>query len=96
MFYFLSSINGIISTGKRSGIRGNMNSARGIDAKHIVTLLKGFQEKIDHDPFSESTYEISRTVAHTLSNKKIKSFSVEMLATIRKARKFIAQNNLYK
>ena len=59
-----------------------MDSARGIEAKNIVTLLEGFQEKIDHDPYSESTYQISRTIAHTLSNKKIKSFSVEMIQTI--------------
>ena len=37
-----------------------MNSTRGIDSKNIVLLLEGFQEKIDHDPFSESTYQISK------------------------------------
>ena len=59
-----------------------MNSTKGINATSIVTLLVGFQEKIDHDPYSESTYQISRTIAHTLSNKKIKTFSSENYATI--------------
>ena len=61
-----------------------MNSAKGINATNIVTLLVGFHEKIEHDPYSDSTYQISRTIAHTLSNKKTKAFSAENLETIRK------------
>ena len=80
--YFIRAIDQI--TSRRSSIRANMNSAKGIDAIHIVNLLVGFQEKIEHDPYSESTYQISRTIAHTLSNKKTKSFSAENLQTIRK------------
>ena len=54
----IGAINQI--TSQRSRIRANLNSERGIEAKNIVTLLKGFHEKIDHDPYSESTYEISK------------------------------------
>ena len=59
-----------------------MNSTRGINATNIVTLLVGFQEKIDHDPYSDSAYQISRTIMHTISNKKIKAFTTENKETL--------------
>ena len=64
--------------------RKNFDSRNGIDPKFLTKLFEGFFAKIEHDPYSQSTYQLAKTIMHTFTDKKIKSFTSEQLNTIRK------------
>ena len=64
--------------------RKNFDSKNGIDPKFLTKLFEGFFAKIEHDPYSQSTYQLAKTIMHTFTEKKIKSFTSEQLNTIRK------------
>ena len=64
--------------------RKNFDSRNGIDPKFLTKLFEGFFAKIEHDPYSQSTYQLAKTIMHTFTEKKIKSFTSEQLNTIRK------------
>ena len=68
----------------RSNKRANLNSKRGIEPKYVVKMFKGLNTAIGHDIFTESTYQTSKTIMHTLTFKKIKTFSTENLKSVRK------------
>ena len=68
----------------RSNKRANLNSKRGIEPKYVVKMFKGLNIAIGHDIFTESTYQTSKTIMHTLTFKKIKTFSTENLKSVRK------------
>ena len=68
----------------RSNKRANLNSKRGIESKYVVKMFKGLNTSIGHNLFTESTYQTSKTIMHTLTFKKIKTFSTENLKSVRK------------
>ena len=84
--YFFISAVGVVEK-SRSSKRLNFNSNKGIEAKYLEKMFHGFFAKIEHDMYSKSTYQLSKALMHTFTNKKIKSFSDEQIKSIRKISK---------
>ena len=88
----LISAVGVVQQSRSARARLNFNSARGIDPKYLEKLFQGFHAKIEHDMFSKSTYQLAKTIMHTFTNKKIKSFSTDQISSIRKVYKNLNLN----
>ena len=79
LFFFTSAISTLTASAPS---RAKFNSKRGLNATLIENLIQGFYSFISTSLYSTSTYELSKSVLYTITNKKLQALSTSNLNSL--------------
>ena len=79
LFFFTSAISTLTASATS---RAKFNSKRGLNATLIENLIQGFYSFISTSLYSTSTYELSKSVLYTITNKKLQALSTSNLNSL--------------